>query len=267
MHPVLEHILARKGKSVPVNDGRKIALVLFGGIMTGVRGTGACIALQELELQNCFDYLYCFSAGFPNAAYFLAGQSRLSSTVYSDDLAGTKFINFAKPWKIADVDYLIDRFRTGEKRLNLEKTFEHPTQIVAGVREAKTSEIRYIFANTLSQDQYFDLLRAAISMPYLHPGITKINGTAYKDIGIDTRNQRLKGVLDSDATDILIIYNYADQNKNTVTNNNRIFEITPPHEWDMSRFETRTAVLKSAAQQMGDLVKNLFGVNEPIKLE
>ena len=60
MHSVIEHILARKDKAVPVNDGRKIALVLYGGLMTGVCGAGALQAFKEMGLGKAMQYQLVF---------------------------------------------------------------------------------------------------------------------------------------------------------------------------------------------------------------
>lgn len=81
MHPAIEHIAARRGKKVPIHDNRKIALVLMGGLMTGTRGAGAMIALEQLGLAHAFDFIYTASAGFPNACYMLTKNSRLGASV------------------------------------------------------------------------------------------------------------------------------------------------------------------------------------------
>jgi len=92
MHPVLQHILARRGQSVPVNDGRKITLVLYGGGMSGVAGAGAMIALQDLGFAHAFDAIYTYSAGFPNASYLLGDETRLGTSIYYEDLSRGQFI-------------------------------------------------------------------------------------------------------------------------------------------------------------------------------
>src|SRR4051812_20785555 len=86
MHPVIAHLLERKGKAAPFNDGRSIALVHFGGIMTGVRGAGALVALDELGLTHAFDDIYATSAGFPNACFFLTNNIHMASKIYSENL-------------------------------------------------------------------------------------------------------------------------------------------------------------------------------------
>lgn len=271
MHPVIKHILDRKNKKVPIDDGRKIALVLFGGVMAGVRGTGVTIALEELGLRDSFDCIYAFSAGFPNASYFLAGEARFSAKVYYKYLDGEKFINFKKIKKIANLDYLVHLFESGKNRLSFDRIYKQNTTLIAGVRNVENDDIEYIRANSLPSDKYFDLLKASIAMPYLYPYSIKIGNYNYKDIGIDLKNDRLLKILKENNskkyfTDILIVYNYYSQNKKNVRDTESIFQITPPKSWRMSRFETDTEILKAEAQRMGDMVKEIFGSKEQIKL-
>ena len=55
MHPVIENIYNRRNKKVPVKDGRKIVMLLYGGVMSGMRGSGALISLHQLGLAHAFD--------------------------------------------------------------------------------------------------------------------------------------------------------------------------------------------------------------------
>jgi len=128
MQPVIEHLLARKNKQVPVEDGRKIALVLFGGIMVGVRGMGALVALEELGLAHSFDYIYTMSSGFINASYFLSGQMTLGAAAYYQELSGKKFLNLLRFWNIADINYLMGVIKT-KKPLNVDAVLSSKTKL------------------------------------------------------------------------------------------------------------------------------------------
>lgn len=268
MHPVLEHILARKGKSVPVNDGRKIALVLFGGIMSGVRGCGATIALHELGLDRAFDEVHTYSGGFPNASYFLANQARVSASVYYEELCKRKFINFFRLWKIADIDFLIRTFQTGNKQLDVQSILQNPTKLFVTMLNSDSRRWERLEVHEVHENEYFNALRASISMPYIGQGPIRVHGSRYEDVGMsdDFVNYFLTQILDSDLTDILIVYCRADQREKDIPPSSRVCEIVPPKEWNMSKYTSDAKQVRAAAQQMGDLVKDFFGVNEPIKL-
>jgi len=271
MHPVIKHILERKNKSVPVNDGRKIALVLFGGIMCGIRGAGAMIALEELGLRNIFDSVYVISAGFPNVLYLLDEKVRLATSIYYRDLNDKKFINPYHMNKIIDIGYLMNIFRSGSRKIDAEKILNQKTKIYVGTKNVKTKQIEYLEIHDLRSDEVFNLLNASISVPFLHPGSTEINGKFYEDVGRSLFNSRakinVKTALGSDATDILLIYNRKDQHMMDIPDpeSSRVFEILPTNN-DLGLFETKTEILKCEAQKMGDMVKRIFGSNEPIDL-
>ncbi len=270
MHPVLEHIFARKGKSVPVDDGRKIALVLFGGIMCGIRGTGATIALHELGVDRAFDEIYTYSAGFCNASYMLANQAKVSSSVYYDDLSGRRFINFWRFWNIADIDHLIHVFQHGPKALKVDKVQRSNTVLYAALRNTQTGKIEYVDVKTFSHEEYFAVLRASITMPLITRGTNRIHRKQYGDIGMvsNIRSRFLKKIYSTDVTDVVVVYNYPKQADGIshLYTKSRIFQIIPNQNNYLSRFETNTDKLKSAAQEMGDWVKQIFGSNEPIDL-
>lgn len=119
-HSVIKNILARKNFSVPINDGKKICLVLFGGIMISVRGAGALTELEKLGLAHTFDEIYSMSSGFLNASYFLADQMSLGTRAYYENFSGLKFLNPFRFWKLANIDYLMKVIRK-IKPLNTKK--------------------------------------------------------------------------------------------------------------------------------------------------
>lgn len=268
MHPVIEHILARKQKRVPVNDSRKIALVLHGGLMTSIRGAGAMIALEELGLSHAFDEIYTVSAGFANASYLLGDNTRLGTSIYYDDLSGNKFINFWKPWNVVNINLAI-RAVKDIKTLDVEKIWESKTKLFIRLLNSKAHETEYLEIHSFSPDIYFTLLKAAIYVQYIVPGSVKINGTPYMDGEFTEKDsvEHDRSAIESDATDILIIYNNPDQPKKEIQENNRVCIITPDPAWNLSRFETRTDVLKHAAFQMGTLIKKHLNNNEPVNLD
>ena len=69
--------------------------------MRGVVSAGMVSALEELGLTHAFDAVYGSSAGAINAAYFLAGQARLGTTIYYEDINNARFIDLAAPARAA----------------------------------------------------------------------------------------------------------------------------------------------------------------------
>lgn len=268
MHPVIKHILARKNRKIPINDGRKIGLLLYGGVMTGIRGAGAMLAFDDLGLNHAFDEIYVYSAGFPNACYLLSEEARRGASIYYDDLSGKKFINFGRFWKIADTDYMIEVMKN-RKYLSVEKILNATTKLYVRLISLKTNKAEYLEVHDVGEKDFFSLMKAATSAPYINPGSVKIKGKRYDDVSFFGNDSiaHLNHILAQDFTDILVIYNHLGQCEMESMETERIFEIRPLTEWQMSRFNTNPEILKKNCLQMGAYVKSLFGVNKPIELE
>lgn len=270
MHQIISHILERRDKSIPVNDGRKITLILFGGIMAGIRGAGAVVALQEMGLQDAFDEIYSVSAGFANASYFLSGQTKLGTSIYYDDLCGNKFIDFRKPWKVVNIDYAVD-VMCNKKILNVGRIMANPTKLHVKLLDAKTKEVTYKEVHDVPIVQYMEMMKAAIAIPYLYPHSVQVGLGRYNDSDLHPHvGQFINFAMNSETTDALIIYNTRKQAKDSIKALGRIpdnvYEIIPESDWHLGRFETKRESLEAAAKQMGSFVKSVFGESGEIDL-
>jgi predicted patatin/cPLA2 family phospholipase len=271
MHTVIKNILARKNLDVPVNDGRKITLVLFGGIMISVRGAGALTELDRLGLTHAFDEIYSMSSGFINASYFLADQMTIGTRAYYEDLSGLKFINPFRFWKFANIRYLMKVVQE-IKPLNIKKILESKSKLYTMVtNNSKKENYEFLEVHKFSIEQYWDLLKACSSLKYLAGGSTQIGIDMYNDVYYDEALcDFLTHILATDATDILIIYNYPWQQTHIHErfpnlDKNRIFEICTSRDskkptWlqKLGRFETRPGILKSNAEEMTKVVRKIF---------
>jgi predicted patatin/cPLA2 family phospholipase len=276
---VVEYLLARKNKSVPIGDGRKISLVLFGGVMVSVRGAGALIALEELGLSGAFDEIYTMSSGFINASYFLAGQMPLGASAYYQELAGKKFLNLLRFWNIADIDYLIEVIKI-KKALDVQAVLSSKTRLRTWVcNNSQNSRLEFLEVHNFSREDYFGLLRASSSLKYIAGGEVKLGGDLYRDILKDIAlEQFYSQILATDATDILVLYNYPWQQRyihSKVKNIDfsRVCEVCLADESGsmeylekFQRFQTNSIKLMEYCQKAGDKTKLLFGSQETIKL-
>ena len=84
------------GSRPPHRDGASVALAVEGGAMRGVISAGMVSALEDLGYVHAFDAVYGASAGAINAAYFLAGQARLGTTIYHEDINNRQFIDLRR---------------------------------------------------------------------------------------------------------------------------------------------------------------------------
>jgi predicted patatin/cPLA2 family phospholipase len=272
MHPVIQHILDRKNKEVPINDGRKIALFLPGGVMAGVRGAGAMIALEELGLHKSFDDIFATSAGFPNAAYLLAGDIKLGTSIYYEDLCSKEFINLSRVWNIINIDFVLNVFKS-KKPLNYKKISESTTRLHVRLLNLGTGKTGYKLLNGLPSEEIEHVMHAAISVPYLNPGSIELENAKFKDPGLtkgDLEAEALE-ILSLGFTDVLIIYNYPEQYYEArsagILDSDNFYQIIPYAEDKLSRICTDPTILMKAAENMGSQVKSIFGDDTPITLK
>ena len=263
MHPVIQHILSRKGQKVPINDGRKIVLVLFGGLMTGVRGASVAIAFQDLGISYSFDSIYSASAGFLNASYMLSDNPRLGTSIYYDDLSGHKFLNFFRLWNVANIDYMINVFKN-TKPIHTKNVWDAKTKLYVRLSNLKKHRPEYVEIHDYKPEDFFDIAKASVAIPYLHPGAIKIGDRYCKDGEFTDADcaETINYVLASDATDILVVYNRPKQKIINLPKSDRVYEICPATDWKLSRFETNTEKLKKACIQMGNKIMTEFGGGE-----
>ncbi len=260
-HSVIEKLLLRKGKSGPFVDGRKIGLVLPGGLMSGVNGAGAMCALQALGLAQSFDVIFSASAGFPNASYLLAEDTERGSTIYYEEFSGKRFIHFWKFWNPIDFDWAVKSVRS-IKPLDYKKIWESKTDLILRVSDySDTFKKRvYLRMHDYSPDEYFDFLRASISSP-VFSRCAKIHLRKLCDGHITNKDviEQINYALASDCTDLLIIYNQKSQKEIAkLVPNERFLEITPSGDSNISVFETRSDVLKKAHADMKQKTFALF---------
>ncbi len=262
-------MLARKHKHLPFHDKRKIALILPGGLMSAVRGAGAGAALQEMELIETFDEIYTMSAGFPNAAYYLT-QELPAAKIYYENLCNKEFLNFARFWDVVDIEYLMGIMRE-IRPLDYKKLSHLKTKLFVRLLGTKTDTAAYKKVNTREPKEIEKMMRAAVSVPFLNPGSVEINGRHYKDAGLlPYMEDGVRDVLDSDATDILIIYNTYEQYEHLkhlgIKDSHRFLQIVPYQENEPGHLCRDAHHLKSSAEEMGTLVKSMFGDNSPLIL-
>jgi predicted patatin/cPLA2 family phospholipase len=112
----------RARRAGTAGDEHRVALVVEGGCMRGVIAAGAVTALDHLDLAQRFDAVYGVSAGALNAAYMLAGQAALGTSIYFEDLPAARFVSrrrmLAGRRPIA-LDYTIDEIVGYRKRLDV----------------------------------------------------------------------------------------------------------------------------------------------------
>ena len=185
---MIDLLLARaaRGSRAPHGDGARIALCVEGGAMRGVVSAGMVSALEELGLGQAFDAVYGSSAGAINAAYFLAGQARVGTTIYFENINNSRFISLARPFTgrpIVDLDYLLNDVAISRKPLDAARVLSSlsPLTVMAtDVNAAAQAPLRdFEDAHAL-----FAAMRAGATMPVVAGPPVQFRGRPYLDAAL-----------------------------------------------------------------------------------
>lgn len=190
----------------PAHNDIKTALIIGAGAMRGVYSGGVVTGLEELGLTEVFDDVIGVSVGASTAAYFLAGQAALGTTLFFEELTSKDFVDKTRFKNILDVGYLEDIF-TGEKALDQEAIRSNRSRFYIGVTNIDTAKPEYIeVSHSEEEKDIIKLIQASSAVPGLTLPI-RINGTLYGD-GITTCKNPIAYAVDVlGATDIVCIVN------------------------------------------------------------
>jgi predicted patatin/cPLA2 family phospholipase len=164
---------------------------------------GGLLALEEMGLINAFDVVIGSSAGAINGAYFVAGQAKIATEVYSKYVTDTSFINPFRLNKIMDVDYLIKELSSGEMALDTKRVVESGVDLRFNMIEypsAKECEISVLE----KPNEIMKLINASIAIPAISNEIIEIDGQKYID-GAIVDPAPLKSAIQMGCTDIVVI--------------------------------------------------------------
>lgn len=185
---VLSLLRARqaRGSRPPHDDGARIALVVEGGAMRGVISAGMVWALEDLGYVDAFDAVYGSSAGAINAAYFLAGQAGLGTTIYYEDINNTSFIRLGRAVvrrPIVNLGYLLDDVAIRRKPLRVDRvlTSPSPLSVLATDIDRQSPHVFNAFATARS---LFAALRAGATMPVVAGDPFVHDGARYLDASL-----------------------------------------------------------------------------------
>ncbi len=183
---VIEDRLRCGSKPTKRTDSMKLGLVIEGGGMRGVIAGGMISALEVLDLKDVFDVVYGTSAGAIIGAYFVAGQARLGTSIYYENINNNQFINLrnifsTKP--IMSLEFLLDQVCINEKPLNVDRVLNGPVPLVATATALsdKTAHSLECFSDN---EDLFQALRCSARIPWVAGESVHFRGQHYVDGGV-----------------------------------------------------------------------------------
>ncbi len=165
------------------DDVASLALCIEGGSMRGVVSAGMVAALEQLGLLDCFDAIYGSSAGAMNAAYLLAGQAALGTTIYYDDINNRKFIDLLRPLfgrPVVDLDFLVHEVMVRQKPLDTARVLASRIGLNVIATDAD-SGTRRLFRKFENGSDLLCALRAGATMPVVAGQAYAYRGGRYFD--------------------------------------------------------------------------------------
>lgn len=154
--------------------------------MRGVVSAGMVSALEELGLGQAFDAVYGSSAGAINAAYFLAGQARMGTTIYFEDINNNRFISLARPLAgrpIVNLDFLLNDVATRMKPLDASRVLSSPAPLTVMATDV-TSATRAPLRDFEDPGALFGAMRAGATMPVVAGPPVTFRGRTYLDASL-----------------------------------------------------------------------------------
>lgn len=187
---VLTNLFLKKrllAEEVPEEAQFRPVLLALGGVMRGVYGGAQVMALEHFDLTSIFDQVIGVSTGAPIAAYFLARQSELGTSIYVEECTTPAFISVSRGLRggaFVDLDYITGVFRgeSSAKTLDQRRVYESRTAMYVGVTEAQSGR-GVLLSATCARPDIVQAIRASIAIPGNGPPVT-IAGTAFLDGGV-----------------------------------------------------------------------------------
>ncbi len=198
----------------PSHEHIRPLLLVLSGAMRGVFGGGRAMALERFGLSQVFDTVIGVSTGAPIAAYFLASQSSLGTSIYYDECSGSKFVSFLRGK--ADTEYLSRVFRgeIGLKGLDEDAVRKSRSALYIGVTSARTG-IGTLMPARDARPDVTELIRASISLPGVSGQPIRLGNDSFLDGGGAYPFPIWEALRRFSPTDVLVLTNAASAEKDT----------------------------------------------------
>ena len=143
---------------------QKVAIVVSEGGMSCAYSVGVILGLVDKYKLTDPDIVIGASGSSGIVAYFVARQYEEGRNIWENLLSTKKFISFARPLKIIDVDYVIDEIFKKQEPLNIEAIRQSKTKLLIAATNITKGDTEY-FSN---QNDIFEVLRASNAILFFY---------------------------------------------------------------------------------------------------
>jgi predicted patatin/cPLA2 family phospholipase len=185
-----------------LESDQEISLVVQGGGMRGTYSIAVLNQLAGLGYSDRFKEIWATSAGALNSAYFLSKQTEVGITICTDHLSNKKFIDFRRPKKIIDIDYLVDEVLQDRVPLDVAAMEASITKLQIGVVDACSGQAEWMECR--DRLPLFEKLRATAALPIVYGREVQLGDKFYVD-GALANNLSVQQAISSGAKNVLVI--------------------------------------------------------------
>ncbi|MEQ8839605.1 MAG: patatin-like phospholipase family protein [Acidimicrobiales bacterium] len=183
---VIHERLAAGSRPGERTDGYTVALAIEGGGMRGVVSTGMLVALEQLGMTDCIDFVVGTSAGALAGAFFVEGLVAEGSVLFYTELHTEPFLDRSRLFRreaALDLDYLVDSAAV-DRGLDFTAVAASRIPLFATVSPTDpTSEVRHLHVGG-SAVRVSSILKATASLPVLAGGARTVDDASYVDGGL-----------------------------------------------------------------------------------
>ena len=147
--------------------------------MRSSHGAGFLYALATKLKITSPDIMIGSSGDAGNVMYFSASQYESMKRIWTQLLSTPKFISFLRPWRIMDIDYLVDTVFKKEDPLDVDRLASTSIKWFVPIEDFDTGRTRY--ASAIDALDPFEVLRATTAMPVAYGKKVRIANKRYVD--------------------------------------------------------------------------------------
>lgn len=114
-----------------------------------------------------------------NVLYFSSGQFESGRRIWREHLSTPRFISPARPWRVMDIDYLVDTVCKQQEPLDVDRLNASPIGWFIPMSDFDTGGIRYVGA--ADRIDPYEILRAATAVPIFYGKKVSIAHHRYVD--------------------------------------------------------------------------------------
>lgn len=168
------------------DDPYRLALAIEGGGMRGVVSAGMLVALEQLGMTGCVDFVVGTSAGALAGAFFVDGRAVEGSVLFYTDLHEEPFLDRSRLLKreaALDLHYLVEQAAV-DRGLDVTMLAANPIDLYATVAPVDPDNPIRHFEVSGSADHVNAILKATASLPVLAGSAKEVEGELYVDGGL-----------------------------------------------------------------------------------